>query len=208
MGKYEVTQKEWREVMGNNPSWFKGDSLPVETVSWYEAVEYCNKRSQREGLSPAYTINGTNVRWDRSANGYRLPTEAEWEYACRAGTSGPFSTGNNITTSQANYDGDYPYNNNAKGTYREKTVNVGSFAANGWGLYDMHGNVWEWCWDWKGNYASGTQTDPVGPSTGATRVKRGGSWYYFGARSLRSANRASTDPSIRINYCGFRLARP
>jgi formylglycine-generating enzyme required for sulfatase activity len=207
MGKYEVTQREWREVMGNNPSNFKGDNLPVEYVSWDDAVEYCNRRSQREGLTPAYTINGMDVRWNRNASGYRLPTEAEWEYACRAGMTTPFSTGNNITTSQANYDGNYPYNNNAKGIYREKTVNVGSFAPNGWGLYDMHGNVWEWCWDWYGDYMSGTQTNPAGPSTGAYRVLRGGSWYGLG-RFLRSASRGYGAPALRGNVVGFRLARP
>ena len=197
MGKYEVTQKEWREVMGNNPSHFKGDNLPVEQVSWYEAVEYCNKRSRREGLTPAYTINGTNVSWNRNASGCRLPTEAEWEYACRAGTSGPYNTGNNITASQANYDV----------TYREMTVNAGSFAPNAWGLYDMHGNVWEWCWDWYGNYPNRAQSDPVGPSAGANRVARGGSWYGL-ALNLRSAYRISFTTALRIIDVGFRRVRP
>jgi formylglycine-generating enzyme required for sulfatase activity len=206
MGKYEVTQKEWREVMGNNPSRFQGDNLPVEQVSWYEAVEYCNKRSQREGLTPAYTIHGENVRWNRNANGYRLPTEAEWEYACRAGTIGPFNTGNNISTSQANYDGNYPYNNNAKGANRRKTVEVGSFAANAWGLYDMHGNVYELCWDWYGNYSSGTQTNPAGASTGSYRVIRGGSWYNS-ARVVRASSRDNGTSSYRDNHLGFRLVR-
>ena len=206
MGKYEVTQKEWREVMGNSPSFFKGDNLPVEQVSWYEAVEYCNQRSRREGLPPAYTINGTYVSWNRNASGCRLPTEAEWEYACRAGTSGPFNMGSNMTTSQANYDGNYPYNNNAKGTYRERTVEVGSFAANGWGLYDMHGNVWEWCWDWYGDYSSGSQSDPVGPSAGAYRVRRGGSWLYS-AQGVRSAYRFYFTPTLRYYFLGFRLVR-
>jgi formylglycine-generating enzyme required for sulfatase activity len=207
MGKYEVTQKEYQEIMGTNPSSFKGDNLPVEQVSWYEAVEYCNKRSQKEGLTPAYTINGTNVTWNRNANGYRLPTEAEWEYACRAGTTTPFSTGNNITTDQANYDENYPYNNNAKGTYREKTTAVGSFSPNAWGLYDMHGNVWEWCWDWYGDYSSGSQTDPVGAVTGTYRVLRGGGWG-DDCQLLRSALRLNDYPSNRFSYLGFRLVRP
>jgi formylglycine-generating enzyme required for sulfatase activity len=210
MGKYEVTQKEYEEVMGTNPSDFKGPNLPVENVSWFDAVEYCNKRSQKEGLTPAYAISGAGdnraVTWNRNANGYRLPTEAEWEYACRAGTTTPFSTGNNITTDQANYDGNYPYNNNAKGTFREKTTPVGSFAPNPWGLYDMHGNVWEWCWDWYGDYSSGAQTNPVGAASGSARVVRGGGWCYvaFGARS---AFRNYSYPFERYYDYGFRLVR-
>jgi len=207
MGKYEVTQKEYMEIMGTNPSNFKGDNLPVEKVSWYDAVEYCNKRSQKEGLTPAYTKNGDNVTWNRNANGYRLPTEAEWEYACRVGTTTPFITGNNITTKQANYDGTEPYNNNAMGEDREKTTPVGSFAPNAWGLYDMHGNVWEWCWDWYGDYPTGTQTDPVRAVSGAKRVARGGSWSHSAA-DVRSAIRGDITPSFRGSAVGFRLVRP
>jgi formylglycine-generating enzyme required for sulfatase activity len=211
LGKYEVTQKEYQAVMGTNPSNWKGDNLPVEQVSWFDAVEYCNKRSQREGLTVAYTISGTGdsrtVTWNRSANGYRLPTEAEWEYACRAGTTTPFSTGSNTTTNQANYNGNNPYNGNAKGTYREKTTAVGSFAANAWGLYDMHGNVYEWCWDWYGSYASGNQTDPMGASLGTYRVFRGGSWNGNG-QYLRSAFRGYRTPSYRYINLGFRFLRP
>jgi formylglycine-generating enzyme required for sulfatase activity len=222
MGKYEVTQKEYQEVMGTNPSIFKGDNLPVENIRWYEAIEYCNKRSQKEGLTPAYTIdknpsdsnnNSKNdtMRWlvtrVPNADGYRLPTEAEWEYACRAGTTTPFNTGNNIITRNANYDGNNPYNNNAKGEYRQKTTPVGSFAPNAWGLYDMHGNVWEWCWDWYGAYSSGAQTDPVGASSGAGRVYRGGSWGSY-AELARSAYRSGNAPSYRYDSLGFRLVRP
>jgi formylglycine-generating enzyme required for sulfatase activity len=206
MGKYEVTQAEYQAVMGTNPSSFTGDRLPVEYVSWFDAVNYCNERSRKEGLSAAYTVNGTDVSWNRNANGYRLPTEAEWEYACRAETNTPFNTGDNLTTSQANYDGNYPYNNNAKGILLNTTTTVGSFAPNDWGLYDMHGNVWEWCWDWYESYGSGAQADPVGAPSGTDRVFRGGSWIND-AQFLRSANRLYITPSYRLNNLGFRLVR-
>jgi len=195
--KYEVTQKEWREVMGTNPSNFKGDNLPVDSVSWYDAVEYCNKRSQKEGLTPAYTINGTNVTWNRNANGYRLPTEAEWEYACRAGATTAYNTGANIS------DNTGWYGTNSGGT----THPVGQKPANAWGLYDMHGNVWEWCWDWYGDYSSGAQTDPVGAVSGADRVRRGGAWF-SSASFMRSAFRGNIDPNSRDYRIGFRLVRP
>jgi len=225
MGKYEVTQKEYREIMGTNPSGFIGDNLPVEYVSWYDALVFCNKLSVSKGLSPAYSIggktnewgtipaqSGTNATWDAvtivaNSNGYRLPTEAQWEYACRAGTTTPFSTGNNITTSQANYNGNWPYNNNARGIYREKTTNVGSFAPNAWGLYDMYGNVYEWCWDRYGDYSSGAQTDPTGAVSGTGRVIRGGSWN-SSAKDVRSADRYFNDPNDRSHALGFRLVRP
>ncbi|GHT89495.1 hypothetical protein FACS1894137_18850 [Spirochaetia bacterium] len=203
MGKYEVTVGEFRRFANaagykttaessgggdvltdggwetkadanwKNPYFSQGENQPVVLVSWYDAVRYCNWLSGQEGLSPAYTINGENVSWNRNANGYRLPTEAEWEYACRAGTPTPFSTGNNITTGQANYDGNYPYNNNSKGTYRKQTWVVDSGTPNAWGLYNMHGNVWEWCWDWYDAYSTGTQTDPRGAASGAGAVAPG-----------------------------------
>ncbi|MDR2096000.1 MAG: formylglycine-generating enzyme family protein [Treponema sp.] len=210
-GGIVLTDKGWdwkRDANWDNPYFSQGDNQPVVLVSWYDAVEYCNWRSREEGLTPAYMRNGDNVTWNRGANGYRLPTEAEWEYACRAGTSGPFSTGSNITTNQANYNGNYPYNGNAKGEYRGKTWNVGNGTANPWGLYDMHGNVYEWCWDWYGEYSGGAQTDPEGPaSSGTNRLKRGGSWFYD-AQYVRSADRSGSTPSNRFYYLGFRLVRP
>ena len=206
IGKYNVTQKEYTEVMGINPSKFRGDAMPVENVSWLDAIQYCNRLSQRENLVPAYVINGEQVGWNREANGYRLPTEAEWEYACRAGTRTPFNTGDNITTFQANYNGNYPYNGNIKGTYRERTTAGGSFSPNAWGIYDMHGNVWEWCWDWYGIYKAGDERDPAGPASGSRRVLHGGSWI-SDARNLRSAYRYCSIPSFRTYYLGFRLVR-
>ncbi|MDR1899744.1 MAG: SUMF1/EgtB/PvdO family nonheme iron enzyme [Treponema sp.] len=196
MGKYEVTQKEYQALMGNNPSEFKGDTLPVERVSWFDAVKYCNARSLKEGLDPAYTINGETVAWNRNAGGYRLPTEAEWEYACRAGTTAPFYTGNSA-------DAAGWYKDNSGG----KTHPAGQKQPNRWGLYDMHGNVHEWCWDWFGAYSGAAQTDPAGAASGSYRVLRGGSWG-SGAQYLRSANRGDYTPSNRLNNSGFRLVRP
>jgi len=226
IGKFQVTQKEYRDIMGENPSYCKGDNHPVENVSWYKAIEYCNALSRREGLTPVYTIDKTRydlnnksewdevkwvVTWNRNANGYRLPTEAEWEYACRAGTNTPFNTGNNITASQANYDGKYPYNKNVKGVSRNITTGVGSFifTSNPWGLYDMHGNVWEWCWDWFGDYSNAVQTDPVGAVSGSYRVARGGC-YDSPAFGARSAARNYVNPSYAnsiVNLIGLRIVR-
>jgi formylglycine-generating enzyme required for sulfatase activity len=199
LGKYEVTQKEWIEIMGSNPSNWKGENLPVENISWYEAVEYCNKRSQKEGLSPAYRGSGDSVVCDFNASGYRLPTEAEWEYAAKGGNKNYLSyeySGGNGVDRVAWYEG-----NSGK-----RTRPVGTKQANDLGLHDMSGNVWEWCWDWYGSYGGGSQTDPVGAPSGTYRVFRGGNLAST-AGYLRSASRGGNTPSSRGGNLGFRLVR-
>lgn len=215
MSKYELTQKEYEEITGSNPSNFKGDNLPVENISWLDAVAYCNARSEKDGRAPVYTIDGQNVSWDRSANGYRLPTEAEWEYACRAGTTTPFYMENSPSAEDANYYGHYPYeiednyfsqgNLEVKpGEYRQTTVPVDSFSENPYGLYNMHGNVSEWVWDYYGEYGADEQTDPAGPTSGTLRVYRGGGWNDF-AKNMRSAYRATLEQNKGSFNLGIRL---
>ena len=192
MGVHEVTQAQYGQVMGKNPSQFKGNTLPVETVSYKDALAFCKKLSDL----PAEKAAGRK---------YRLPTEAEWEYCCRAGTSTPFHFGNELNGTQANCDGNNPYGTTKKGPYLEKTSPVGSYPANAWGLYDMHGNVWEWCQDRYDSSPKQSVTDPRGPEVGSICVSRGGSWYNEAA-GCRSANRYWYDPSIRNSGVGFRLA--
>ena len=180
LGKYEVTQEEYEKVMSKNPSKFKGAKLPVEMVSWNGAVAFCealNKKEKKRG-------------WK-----FSLPTEAQWEYACRAGTTTAYSWGNRITTQLANYG--------ASGL--KKSVEVGSYSANPWGFFDMHGNVWEWTADLDSAYPKSSVVDPRGPNDGTNRVFRGGSWSDMVVR-LRSASRPSTTPSYRENDSGFRVA--
>jgi formylglycine-generating enzyme required for sulfatase activity len=182
LGATEVTQAQWESVMGSNPSKFKGRDLPVENVSWDDAMAYCRKLTERERAA------------GRLAAGYAytLPTEAQWEYAYRAGTTGA-------------YAGDLGsmawYGENSG----NKTHAVATKRANAWGLYDMHGNVWEWCSDWYGSYASGRVVDPTGARSGTGRIARGGSWFND-ASYCRSALRSRDSPDYRINGLGFRLA--
>ena len=196
IGQFEVTQQDWRAVMGTSPSTFKdcGARCPVESVTFEEVQQFVEKLN---GRRPA---GGPSLR-------YRLPTEAEWEYACRAGTTGPFSTGENITTAQANYNGKFPYNAAAASDYKQKPTPVGSFPLNPWGLADMHGNVWEWTADWYATYrdSSVDGIDPHGPPSGDKRVIRGGSWY-FDANSSRCGLRYTHAPKDKGFSLGFRLA--
>jgi len=204
MGKYEVTQIEYERVIGKNPSWFSADNggknkvqgkdtgrFPVESVSWDEAREFCNKLTMMEA--------GRGIR-------YRLPTEAEWEYACRADTSTPFYFGRVLNGRAANVDGEFPYGTRVKGPSLGRTTHVGSYdRPNAFGLYDMYGNVDEWCWDWYDDdyYQNSPESDPLGPSSGSHRVFRGGSWAFL----QTSADRGNAEPSRRHGHLGFRIVQ-
>ncbi len=202
LGTTEVTQGQYRAVTDANPSFFKGsDDLPVEQVSWLDAIRFCNALSTKEGLTPFYRIEGDDVSVpDWKGPGYRLPTEAEWEYACRAGPGGAGAYGFGDDAAQLGRHAWYKANSEGK------IHPVGQKVPNAWGLFDMHGNVWEWCWDRFGAYEAGPVVDPVGPSDGSDRVIRGGSWSHA-AESCRAAFRFRNSPT-RTNYnLGLRLAR-
>lgn len=185
MAKYELTQKQYAALIGKNPSKFKGENLPVTNVSWYDAVAFCQK------LGESTYIKG-NIPFGYR---YKLPTETQWEYACRAGTTTAFHFGATLQKGQANFN-----------KHVNKTQPVGSYPANQWGLHDMHGNVWEYCADLYCAYPSGRVVDPAGPSTDSNRVIRGGSWNNFGMR-CRSAYRHETTTRSRLNgSLGLRLS--
>lgn len=207
LGVYEVTQEAYERVMGTNPSDFSRDGrdgnwvsgqdtsrFPVESVTWNDAVEFCRRLS----VLPAERSAGRE---------YRLPTEAQWEYACRAGTTTPFHFGSVLNGRQANCGGNNPYGTSEKGPYLRRTTTVGSYSANGFGLYDMHGNVWEWCSDWydENYYANSPVDDPQGPASGLHRVSRGGGWLSY-AWGCRSADRYGLTSGGGYIGIGFRLA--
>jgi len=204
MGAVPVTQQLYQEVMEleASPGFFQGKRRPIEQVSFFDAVQFCNKLSQRMGLVPCYGIEEECVKWERQANGYRLPSEAEWEYACRAGTETAYSFSDD--TAQL---GEYAwYKNNSEG----RTHEVGRKQPNQWGLFDLHGNVWEWCWD---SYDTNNVTadndslkPPVSAEMGCKRVVRGGA-FVFGARFLRAAARFGVRPANRSRIIGFRFVR-
>jgi len=198
IGKYQVTHALWKSVMGDSNSSY--EYRPAENVSWFDCVEFCNKLSEKEGLEKAYTINGKDVRCNFEANGYRLPTEWEWWFAAKANDDFEYAGSDNIDEVARYgvkhwYSSDYP------------TRRVGQRKANGFGLFDMSGNVWEWCWDW---YEGGEEDSPTegsrGPSTGVCRVIRGGSYNYI-ARYARICHRYKLHPSIRFMSQGVRLCR-
>jgi sulfatase modifying factor 1 len=185
--------------MGNNPSHFKGDNLPVESISWYDTIEFCNTLSKKEGLMPCYSGNGNTVTCNFSANGYRLPTEAEWEYAARGGkkSKGYTCAGNNTL----NKVGWFFWNSD------KRTHIFGEKIPNELGLYDMSGNVWEWCWDWREDYGFSPVYNPTGPSNGSIHVIRGGGWSDEWGNFCRVSYRGGRIPDIRSKAIGFRLVR-
>ena len=212
MAKYPVTQHLYKSIMGVNPSLFLGGARPVEKVSWFEAVRFCNKLSELAGLQPCYQVTEAQdetgrvgppqVVWSRGADGYRLPTEAEWEYSCRAGTQSAYSFGD-----ETEELGEYAWFAANSG---RSTQEVGQKKANNWGVHDLHGNIWEWCWDWYEPYKVTDDNDmivnPVGPPAGKGRVVRGGS-FNSGPRVLRAAFRNKLQPEEHDRYLGFRCVR-
>jgi formylglycine-generating enzyme required for sulfatase activity len=201
MGKFEVTQEEWEAVMDNNPSTYKGKNLPVDNVDWHNSVEYCNKRSEKEGLTPCYKGSGDKITCDFNADGYRLPTEAEWEYACRGGLES-----RNYLYSGGNNPDEVAWHEKNSG---DKTQPVGKKKPNEIGIYDMSGNIWEWCWDWYDDeyYKNSPTHNPKGAASGKQRSYRGGGGPGGRIMWLRSTARYSLDPTYRSFDMGLRIVK-
>jgi len=203
----QVTQDMWGSVMKSNPSHFRGAKLPVEWVSWDDCQEYITKLNDGFKSGGHKSPGSTGGLTPAALEGFKfsLPTESQWEYACRAGTTTAYHFGSVLNGDQANCNGNLPYGTSMEGKWWERTTKVGSYPANAWGLYDMHGNVCEWCLDWDEDYPSGAVVDPVGSPTGSYRVIRGGGWR-DDALFCRSANRDSSVPSFRSSLIGLRLS--
>jgi uncharacterized protein (TIGR02996 family) len=200
LGVYPVTQSQWSAVMGTDPSHFKGPNRPVEQVSWDECQEFCAKLTAHAGGSATVRLPSAGLSACRQVG---IPTEAEWECACRAGTTTHYHFGDVLNTDIANYDGTETWNGSPEGVYREETTDAGMFPPNPWGLYDMHGNVYEWCADQYRPYSADEQQDKIEESNNNSRVVRGGSWSGY-PHGCRAAYRNGRAPAVRINYCGFR----
>ena len=203
MSDHEITQSEWKKIMDNNPSQYMNDNFPVQNISWEEAARYCNRRSRAEGLVPCYFFDNENdfneeIKCNWNADGYRLPTEAEWEFAARGGTDSldtMYSGSNDIESVAWYFD------------FVDATIHaVMTKLPNELGLYDMSGNVWEWCWDWYGNYTASDQNNPTGAASGTHRVRRGGSWDEEENCCLVSYREGSC-PAFKSDNIGFRVVR-
>ena len=208
MGKYEVSQALYESIMHQNPSHFRGKNLPVENLSWYDVQKFLIQLNIKVGCTKPDVISLIYKSGLEAVplGCFRLPTEAEWEYSARAGSQSEYHFGQTLNSDQANFDGTYPYKNSKKGIFRNTSTKIGTFQANAFGLYDMHGNVSEWCLDGYNNgfYYLSPAVDPVNVSKATGRVIRGGCWSAIG-KGIRSAYRSTYKPNLKLDVIGFRL---